>query len=229
MKCPHCAKEIHFTVTSSTVHEYDIFEKPEGSGVNAYDVAHGFCPACEKLIVMMREGMIHTKEYDEECLVNVQKTDILYPKFAVRPIDPEVPDNYRKDFQEAFGVISISPKASAAISRRLLQQLLREEAKVKPANLNKEIDEFISRKDVPTYLSNAVDAVRNVGNFATHPLKDTNTGEVVDVENGEAEWLLDVLELLFDFTFVQPKRLKERKKLLNEKLANLGKPPMKGT
>ncbi len=78
-----------------------------------------------------------------------------------------------------------------------------------------------------SYLSEAVDAVRNVGNFAAHPLKDTNTGEIVEVEEGEAEWLLDVIDALFGFTFVQPKRLEKRKKELNEKLSNLGKPPMK--
>ena len=96
------------------------------------------------------------------------------------------------------------------------------------ANLVQEIEEFIPRKDVPTYLSDAVDAVRNVGNFAAHPSKDTNTVEIVDVEQGEAERLLDVLESLFDFVFVQTKRLEERKKALNAKLTSLGKPPMQG-
>jgi hypothetical protein len=76
-------------------------------------------------------------------------------------------------------------------------------------------------------LNDAIDAIRNVGNFAAHPLKDTNTGEIVEVEPGEAEWLIEVLEALFDFTFVQPKRLEERRKKLNAKLTTLGKPPMK--
>ncbi len=49
----------------------------------------------------------------------------------------------------------------------------------------------------------------------------------MDVEPGEAEWLLEVLEALFDFAFVQPKKLEERKKKLNKKLQDLGKPQMK--
>jgi hypothetical protein len=109
-----------------------------------------------------------------------------------------------------------------------LQDILREEFKIKHSNLATEIDEFIALKDVPSYLSEAVDAVRNVGNFAAHPQKNTNRGEIIDVEPGEAEWLLEVLESLFDFTFVQPKRLAERKRSLNQKLQTLGKPPMKG-
>lgn len=92
-----------------------------------------------------------------------------------------------------------------------------------------EIEAFIEMDNVPPFLSDAVDAVRNIGNFAAHPLKDTNTGEIVDVELGEAEWLLDVLDALFDFVFVQPKRLKERRGKLNEKLKSIGKPPMKSS
>ena len=70
-------------------------------------------------------------------------------------------------------------------------------------------------------------AIRNIGNFGAHPVKDANTGEIVDVEPGEAEWLLDVLESLFDSAFVQPKRLEEREQKLNDKLQQIGKPPMK--
>jgi hypothetical protein len=39
------------------------------------------------------------------------------------------------------------------------------------------------------------------------------------VEPGEAEWTLDVLEILFDFYFVQPARLKAKRDALNKKLA----------
>jgi hypothetical protein len=82
-------------------------------------------------------------------------------------------------------------------------------------------------KDVPSYLAQAIDAVRNIGNFAAHPLKDTNTGEIIEVESGEAEWLLEVLEALFDFAFIQPIRLEQKKSALNQKLESIGKPPMK--
>jgi hypothetical protein len=39
--------------------------------------------------------------------------------------------------------------------------------------------------------------------------------------------LLDVLETLFDFAFIQPARAKEAKERLNEKLREAGKPEMK--
>jgi hypothetical protein len=139
----------------------------------------------------------------------------------------EVPEELSADYKEACLVLPDSAKASAALSRRCLQVLLREVAKVKPSDLSREIGEVLASKSLPTHLAEAVDAVRNVGNFAAHPIKSTSTGEIVDVEPGEAEWLLDVLEGLFDFYFVQPAILQNKKAALNKKLAEAGKPPMK--
>ena len=80
---------------------------------------------------------------------------------------------------------------------------------------------------LPSYLADGLDAVRNTGNFAAHPMKSTNTGEIIDVESGEAEWNLDILEGLFDFYFVQPSRLQEKREKLDKKLHDAGKPPLK--
>jgi hypothetical protein len=80
---------------------------------------------------------------------------------------------------------------------------------------------------VPSYLSDDIDAVRNIGNFAAHPIKSTRFGEIVPVEPGEAEWNLDVLAGLFDFFFVQPEKKKRRRDALNKKLKDAGK-PLKG-
>lgn len=124
-------------------------------------------------------------------------------------------------------MLTDSPKASAALSRRALQRLLREHLRIRRGSLQEEIEQFAHQPDVPSYISQAVDAVRNVGNLAAHPLKDKHTGEIVDVEPGEAEWLLEVLEQLYDHYFVKPKVLEERKRALNDKLRALGKQPMK--
>ena len=68
---------------------------------------------------------------------------------------------------------------------------------------------------------------RNIGNLAAHPTKNKGTGEIIDVEPGEADWQLDTLEGLFDFYFVQPALLQARKDALNDKLQKAGKPPLK--
>jgi len=81
---------------------------------------------------------------------------------------------------------------------------------------------------LPSELPRALDAIRVVGNFAAHPIKSTSTSAIVDVEPGEAEWNLETLELLFDYYFVRPRVLEEKRAALNKKLADAGKPPLRG-
>ncbi|MPS71704.1 MAG: DUF4145 domain-containing protein [Chryseobacterium sp.] len=151
----------------------------------------------------------------------------LYPKTNSFQNSNDIPQKYLEDYEEAVKVLSASPKASAALTRRLLQNILREEFNIKEKSLVKEIEHFINRTDIPSYIADAVDAVRQIGNIAAHPSKDLNTGEIVPVEKNEAEWLIEVIEQLFDFVFIQPKKLEKRKQELNLKLEKLGKPKMK--
>jgi hypothetical protein len=57
--------------------------------------------------------------------------------------------------------------------------------------------------------------------MAAHPNKSTATGDYLEVEPGEAEWGLDILDGLFDFYFVQPAKTAARKAAFD---ARLGKP-----
>jgi hypothetical protein len=63
-------------------------------------------------------------------------------------------------------------------------------------------------------------------NFAAHPTKSITSGLIADVEPGEAQWNLDVLEQLLDFYFVVPAETQRRKDALNQKLKLHGKPLM---
>jgi hypothetical protein len=76
-------------------------------------------------------------------------------------------------------------------------------------------------------LAESIDAVRNIGNIAAHPMKEAATGQILPVEHEEAEWLLNILEGLFDFYFVQPARFAQKQDALNATLASAGKKPMK--
>jgi hypothetical protein len=58
-------------------------------------------------------------------------------------------------------------------------------------------------------------------------MKSKETGLIVEVEPGEAEWQLDTLEGLFDFYIVQPKIVEEKRVALDKKLKAIGKPPLK--
>jgi hypothetical protein len=152
----------------------------------------------------------------------------LYPRSTGRPpVSADVEKQYAADYSQACLVLADSPKASAALSRRCLQHLLWEKGGFKGKDLATEIQMAIDSKTLPSYISEELDAIRAVGNFAAHPIKSTASGEVVDVEPGEAETNLDTLEALFDFYFVQAAIAKQKRDALNAKLAAAGKPPLK--
>lgn len=165
----------------------------------------------------------------EHCHKNTiwNKSQMIFPFQTNRDFDlTHVPKVLAEDYIEACIVLHFSPKASAALSRRCLQTLLRDQG-FKDTSLDKEIQNAINSKALPSHIIENIDAIRNIGNFAAHPQKDTNSGEILPVEEGEAEWNLEVLENLFDFYYVQPEKAKQRKAEFNKKLTAAGKPNLK--
>jgi hypothetical protein len=210
MKCPHCQEGIHQSFTP-----FGNFGAPNVAWTASFQV----CPECSKAIV---------KLYSKTTQPNggYSVADLLvFPKgIPLRPVAPEVQDPYKQDFIEANEILSLSPKASAALSRRNLQAILRDKAGTTKKDLFDQIEEVIASGKLPSHISDDLHAVRNIGNFAAHEIKSKTTGAIVDVEAGEAEWNLDVIESLFDFYFVEPAKAAKRKADLNKKLAEAGKP-----
>ena len=223
MKCPHCLVEVNPNFSETFLN---------GDKDTFWSIYSMNCPnlKCGKKIIDLASGEPKRNLGNQIIggLASVKTRQTVRPFASSRPPVPtEVDEIFAKDYNEACLIFTLSPKASAALSRRCLQNILREKAKVKSGNLSNEIQQLIDGNSLPTHLSESIDAIRNIGNFAAHPLKSSSTGEIVDVEPGESEWLLDVLEALFDFYFVQPAILKSKRDALNKKLADIGKPPMK--
>jgi hypothetical protein len=218
MKCPHCLTDFHDE-------ERTIYIDRDQDGYWGNEFCR--CSKCGRLVIRL----VSSKEYYRNSNtfdIPLSTSMLVRPKVAGRsPTPAEVPAQYAEDYNEACLVLADSPKASAALSRRCLQHLLREEAKVQHRDLAKEIQEVLDSGVFPSHIAESVDAVRNIGNFAAHPLKSKSSGEIVPVEPLEAEWTLDVLELLFDFYFVAPARTRERRDALNKKLTDAGKPELK--
>ena len=213
MKCPHCLDSFFEAWEGTTLGKDD-----EGY----WHINHTKCPTCDKWIVKLIKQRLSGSSwrFDSEYLVR--------PIAMSRsPLPKDVPEKYSKVYIQASNVLPISPEASAALSRRCLQILLRDEAHVSPGNLGNEIQQVIDSGTLPSILSESIDAIRNIGNFAAHPMKSTNTGEIIEVEAGEAEWNLDVLEELIDHYLVKPAKLAAKRDALNQKLQDAGKNPMK--
>ena len=215
MKCNHCLVEYYpregfFNIGEDDDGYWQIYSKK--------------CPNCNKANFYLENfGKIQGSNQHGPLI----SSTLIRPKGSNRPPCPsEVPIDYSNDYKEACITLSDSAKASAALSRRCLQTLLRGSIGVKHSNLANEIQEAIDSSKIPSHLIDIIDAVRNIGNFAAHPIKSTSTGEIVDVEPGEAELNLDVLEGLFEFYFVQPVVIKKKKDELNKKLMDAGKKPL---
>jgi len=223
MKCPHCLNAVHYEPRQILIGKDD-----EGH----WAIESGICPACKRAVLVLLSGEASygwdgsgPQTFSE--IHKVATRRLIRPRGTQRRCPPEVPLELAGDFHEAALVIEDSPTASAALSRRCLQHLLRMAAQVKSGNLADEIQQVLDSKTLPPHVAENLDSIRNVGNFAAHPMKDKATDRILPVEPNEAEWNLDVLEGLFDFYFTQPARSATKRALLDQKLANAGKPPMK--
>lgn len=211
MICPHCSVATY--VDWEYVKSYD----------DNFLIKYSNCPSCIKPIIHLAIGIVKASMEEGYFIGKPSFEDTIYPSVASYSPNDGIPKKYIDDFQEARLVLPISPKVSAALTRRILQFILRDEYKIKARNLSSEIEKFITLPGIPSHISDAVDAVRVIGNLAAHPTKDNNTGEIVEVEKNEAEWLIEVIDALFDFTFIQPEKLKKRQQELKLKLEKVTK------
>lgn len=214
MKCMHCLIDYH-------PNPLEIGIGDDADGTWALQVTG--CPACNRFNIFMTcNQVVH--------ITGIRAKGPKTADYAVRPngatrlIPTEVPPAYANDYREAAAVLPYSAQASAALSRRCLQNLIHGHFGIKKHDLYQEISEVIATANLPSAVTASIDAVRVIGNFAAHPLKCTATGSVIPVDPEEAEWTLDVLDSLFDFCFVQPAILQAKKVALNAKLTAAGKP-----
>lgn len=218
MKCPHCFISIHINWRSSNI----LLDNDQV--LYGWKVVAANCPNCKRpIIVMSINAQINDDIWEQEYLV--------FPRFPTRiRVDNVVPAILRDDYAEACNVLSISPKASAALSRRILQAILKEQG-YESSNLSKQIGDVLSETDaskaLPNYIRDVIDAIRNFGNFAAHPITDQTSLQIIDVEPQEAEWCLEIVEKLFEHYYITPARNQSNIDKLNYTLKNAGKPEAK--
>ncbi|MCR4286109.1 MAG: DUF4145 domain-containing protein [Candidatus Kaiserbacteria bacterium] len=212
MKCPHCLHAIKPNVeTISVVPNYHN---------NSWDAKAYVCPNCERPVIILSQQVYRYNNWV------ISDEHYVFPKaISSQPLPEEVTDVVVvSDYNEAGLVLADSPKSSAALTRRCLQYILREKVGTKSRDLADQIQEVIDEKILPTEITEGLDAVRNIGNFAAHPQKSISTGEIVEVDPHEAEWNLEILFDLIDYVYVRPIRFQQKKENFNVKLSEVGKP-----
>ena len=189
-------------------------------------VLSDICPGCDHLVVwvgalensVVQQKLTPDQDFDFDTVPEDIRVTAVFPRIPPRgPTPPEVPAEFTEDYGEACLILADSAKASAALSRRCLQHILREKASVKHGTLFSEIQEVINSNTLPAHITDILDVPRKLGNVAAHPIKESNSGTIVDVEPWEAEWCLEVIEALYDHYFVMPARNAERLRRLNQK------------
>jgi hypothetical protein len=125
------------------------------------------------------------------------------PLGNAKPQPDYIPEVIVKDYYEACLIRDLSPKASATLTRRCLQGMIRDFAGISKARLVDEIialrealdDGSVDRSVTPETVE-AIDHVRGVGNIGAHMERDIDL--IVPVDPGEAQALIDLVEMLFD-------------------------------
>ncbi len=221
-RCPHCAREVTFKETRYSGTDFCGFEGAVGALATAklkfpcrYDLIAALCPSCRRPVISLlwRSNDTCTGPY------------VIWPRASARgPVPDAVPAHIGRDYTEAAMILADSPNASAALSRRCLQNLLREAGRVSQGRLSEQIEEAIP--SLPPYIGADLHTLREIGNLAAHPTKDADTGAIVDVDPAEAEWTLDVLDRLFEHYYVNPTVSQERRRIINEKRKQAGRRPL---
>ncbi len=182
------------------------------------------CPSCKNPTIDIFARNLKANENKEYIRI--------YPSQAAnKPVHESVPPQLKNDYLEAWGVLSVSPRASAALSRRCLQHMLRENG-YQAKDLAQEIELLLNETNPLKILNystrQSIDAIRNFGNFAAHPIREKASLDIIDVESEEAEWCLETIRALFDHFYTAPWTVNKRKADLNAKLTKAGKPLAKG-
>ena len=214
MKCPYCSTTVHLDYEDEVFVNENTDHFTDQSG---YCLRRAFCPSCEKLIVQLEIGK-YNDGFNDSFIDPVTVCETVYPKFpSCSSLSDYIPERYVKLYNESEQVNNISPRASATLSRYLLQMLLHEELNIRKKNLELEIQELETKSNVPSTLIAVLHVMRRVANFGAHPKKSENSAEIVEIEPGEAEIMLEVIRELFDHVFVKPAQQQEALQRIEEK------------
>lgn len=130
----------------------------------------------------------------------------LVPPSSAKVFPDYVPQAIRTDYEEACTIRDLSPKASATLSRRCLQGMIRDFWGISKARLIEEVEALRDKTDPETW--EAIDAVRKIGNIGAHMEKDINL--IVDVDASEAQQLIGLIELLMKDWYIAKHQRQER-------------------
>lgn len=195
--CPFCQHDM--SISDSTYSKrLPSFENDEGAyRVNSKNyidkstlqVNFYKCPHCDKTSITLNGVGFETKS------INM----FIHPNSNAKQYPDYITISIRQDYEEACSIVNLSPKASATLSRRCLQGMIRDFWGISKPRLIDEINE-LQGKIHPT-LWKVIDSTRRIGNIGAHMEKDINL--IVDIDPDEAQKLIKLIELLIKDWYIQ--------------------------
>ncbi len=196
--CPYCNRDA--TITDSN-YSRDVhwFEKDNKDGDSALITEVIICPNhnCKEYVI---KGSLHSAYWDKIHKISrdVRLSWSMKPSSLARQFPSYIPAAIITDYEEACLIRDLSPKASATLSRRCLQGIIRDFFGIKKGRLVDEINAIQEKVDPITW--QAIDSVRSIGNIGAHMEKDINL--IIDVEPEEAQLLIGLIEILIKDWYV---------------------------
>lgn len=147
----------------------------------------------------------HNTSWNDKPTKYLQEWKLL-PESEAKALPDYIPQPIQDDYYESCRIRDLSPKASATLSRRCLQGMIRDFFDISRARLKDEIDAIKDKVNPDVFA--AIEAVRSVGNIGAHMEKDINL--ILDVEPTEAQILIELIEQLIEDWYVDRKVKQER-------------------
>jgi len=201
--CPFCQHSVAINQSPCTIHHvnstttYIDTNRPESIKVVFYT-----CPNCNRISIQV---IGESKEL-KNLHINV------YPQSEARIYPDYVPEHIRSDYEEACAIVDLSPKASATLSRRCIQGMIRDFWDITRSRL---IDEINALEEViPATQKRALHALRKIGNIGAHP--NISANEIIDIDPADARKLIALIEFFINGWYVE--RF-EQEQLLNDVIA----------
>lgn len=210
-KCPYCdstfplVKETYrhwqpsFEHSDSLIWRPDVPHSQQITSSSQINLCFYKCPACSGITITAKGSGSATIDLDMNLLPNSFATQ--FPDY--------VPESIRNDYSEACAIVNLSPKASATLSRRCLQSLIRDFWGIKKNTLYQEITELQNRVSAEQW--RVLNALRNLGNIGAHPEADVNF--IIDINPDDALKIVKVIELLIKQWYIERH---EQQKLYSE-------------
>lgn len=168
-RCPYCNEITSDKNYSNQRHNFDEGNK---EGKLALGSHVRICPnsKCKEYTIEMWLQTYRDTPRGQELTGEKIETWKLKPQSSAKPLPDYIPEVIRNDYAEACLIAALSPKASATLSRRCLQGMIRDFWDVNGKTLYAEIQGIKDKVDPTTW--EAIDAVRSIGNIGAHMEQD---------------------------------------------------------